>query len=31
MINMITGSSKYFDLPVIDGDFMVGPGSRGHS
>ena len=23
MINMITGSSDYLNLPVLDGDFMV--------
>jgi DUF917 family protein len=22
MVNLITGSSKYMDLPIIDGDFM---------
>ena len=22
MVNLITGSSKYMDLPVVDGDFM---------
>jgi DUF917 family protein len=23
MINMITGASTYFNIPVVDGDFMV--------
>ena len=22
MVNLITGSSKYMDLPIVDGDFM---------
>lgn len=22
MVNLVTGSSKYMDLPVVDGDFM---------
>lgn len=25
MVNMVSGASDYLDVPVLDGDFMVGP------